>query len=388
MRRPCAFPRIRLQTSGKKLRIVCRTGCALSEVSSSPAYEGAKYSEFRHPNQWNAVAEYNLLTSGNRVIKRNSSTTVIVGAAECLLKDNFRVAGDSGATAIWGSGIKLFPMAPAAPSTALYHRLLRLSLRLTMFLAVLIALLCCGLRIYTAYLVHRAIVLLDETARIPVGTTEDSILPLVSRYGGQKQIPSPPEDIEDCPNKADCEYHNAHIPDYSYEVNLSTLNVYSGPDRQPERLRRAVAFLMTRTPSFLRDLLSMRFWLADVSIWIRAGRVEAIHGGVYVEGRPAWLGNAWSLSADMPTEWRSKNYVVDGTFLEMWNDGGAGTIHHLTPAATPEQFQAARDFNSRCLTGLIPCRCLGDLNPSAFQYMSKHPEVGDTITTPGCPSPH
>ena len=257
-----------------------------------------------------------------------------------------------------------------------------------MFLVALIALLCCSLRVYTIYLAHRAVALLDEAARIQVGATEGSILPLVSRYGGQKQIPPPPEDIENCPNKADCEYRNAHTPDYRYEIDLSALNVYSGPDRQPGRLRRAQAFLMMRTPGFLREPLSVRFWMAHVIIGIRAGRVEAVHGGLHVEGRSAWLGNSWNLSADMPTELWPKNYFVDGTFLEMWNYGGAGTIHHLTPAATPEQFQAAHGFNARCLTGFIPCRCLGDLNPSAFQYMSKHPEVGDTITTPGCPSPH
>jgi hypothetical protein len=279
--------------------------------------------------------------------------------------------------------------------------MVRLAFRLTIFVVVLIALLSCGLRVYTAYLANRAVALLDEAARIPVGATEDSILPLVSRYGGQKQIPPPPQSTDDCPvapdgicfqqapeSNADREYRNAHIYDYSYEFNFSTLNVYSGSDRQPGRLRRAQAFFMMRTPGFLREPLSVRFWMADVIIRIRAGRVEAIHGGLYVEGRPAWLGNSWTLSADMPTEWRPKNYAVDGTFLEMWNDGGAGTIHYLTPAATPEQFQAARGFNARCLTGLIPCRCLGDLNPSAFQYMSKHPEVGDTITTPGCQSPH
>ena len=282
-------------------------------------------------------------------------------------------------------------MARSSPSSALYHRLLRLALRITVFVVVLIALLGCGLRVYTTYLVHRVVSLLDEATRIPVGSAEDSILPLVSRFGGKKQIPSPPEGIEDCANKADkadCEYSNAHIYDYSYDFVFSTLNVYSGPDLQPGRLRRAQAFLMMRTPGFLREPLSVRFWMADVIIRIHTGRVEGVHGGLYVEGRPAWLGNSWTLSADMPPEWRPRNYAVDGTFLEMWNDGGAGTIHHLTPEATPEQFQAAHEFNARCLIGFIPCRCLGDLNPSGFQYISKHPEVGDTITTPGCPSPH
>jgi hypothetical protein len=279
-------------------------------------------------------------------------------------------------------------MSPTALISALFHRPLRLARRLTIFAVLLIALLCCGLRVYSAYLAHRAIALLNEAARIPVGAAEDSILPLVTRYGGQKQMPSPPEDIEDCPNKADCEYRNAHIPDYSYEVDLSTLNVYSGSDQRPGRLRRALAVLMIRTPRFWREPLSLRLWMADATIRIHAGRVEAIRGGLYVEGRPAWLGNSWTLSVDMPPKWRPQNYVVDGTFLEMLNGGGAGIDHYLTPAATPEQFKAARGFNARCLTGIIPCRCFGDLNPGAFQYMRKHPEVGDTVITPGCPNPH
>lgn len=295
----------------------------------------------------------------------------------------------------------MFPMQSPLILRALYHRLLRFAFRLTMVVVVLFALLCCGLRVYTVYLAHRAVALLDEAASIQVGATEDSILPLVSRYGGQKQIPSPPQPTDTCPvtldgvclqstpeSHADREYRNAHNPDYSYGVELSTLNVFSGPDWQAERLRRALAISMIRTPRLCRDLLSLRLWMVDVIIRIRAGRVEAIHGGLYVEGRPAWLGNVWTLYADMPPEWRPNTYVVDGTFLEMLNDGGAGTIHYLTPAATPEQFQAARGFNARCFTGLIPCRCLDDLNPLAFQYMSQHPEVGDTITTPGCPSPH
>src|SRR5580658_8472413 len=128
-------------------------------------------------------------------------------------------------------------MSPAAPSSALYHRLLRLALRFTMFVFIFIALMSCGLRVYTTYLVHRAVALLDEAASIPVGATEDSILPLVSRYGGRKHIPSPAEGIEDCANKADCEHNNAHIYDYSYDFDFSTLNVYSGPDLQPGRLR-------------------------------------------------------------------------------------------------------------------------------------------------------
>jgi hypothetical protein len=284
---------------------------------------------------------------------------------------------------------KLFPMSPATiPSRALYHRLPRLAFRIAMAVLVLIALLYCGLRVYTAYITSRAVSLLEETARIQIGATEESILPLVARYGGRRWTPPPPEDTEDCPNKADCEYFNAHIADYTYGVGISPFNVMSAPERQTGRLHRALAALMIQTPSSWRDPFSLRDWEVFADIHIRAGRVQKVSSGLYVEGRTRWLGNTWELSEDMRhLDMRPKAYAISGTFLTFPGNGGAGTVHYLTPAATPEQFQAARSFNARCLTGLVPCRCLSDLSPSAFQYLSQHPEVGSTITTDDCPVP-
>jgi hypothetical protein len=254
---------------------------------------------------------------------------------------------------------------------------------------VLIALLYCGLRIYTGYLTHRATSLLDEATRIQVGATEDSILPLVSRYHGVKWTPPPPTPIDDCSDKAECEYRNARIPDYAYYLDLSPFDVMSALNRQTGRLHRALAALMFQTSNSWRDPFSLRDWLVYVQINIHAGRVEEINSGLFVGGSTRWLGNTWVLSADMPRlDMRSKAYAVSGTFLTFPGNGGAGTEHYLTPAATPEQFQAAQSFNVRCLTGFIPCRCLGDLSPRAIQYMSQHPEVGNTITTSDCPSPH
>jgi hypothetical protein len=143
---------------------------------------------------------------------------------------------------------------------------------------------------------------------------------------------------------------------------------------------------MFRVPSLWRDPVSLRDWFGNVEIGIRGGRVDTVVGSLYVEGRTRWLGNSWQLFADMPnSDMRRKNYAVDGTFLEFPGYGGAGTLHYLTPAATPEQVISAQSVNTRCLTGSIPCRCLWDLSPPAFQYLNRHPEVGSTITTPDCP---
>jgi hypothetical protein len=146
---------------------------------------------------------------------------------------------------------------------------------------------------------------------------------------------------------------------------------------------------MFETPSSWRDPMSLRDWLTEVQICIHSGRVVKVYSSVFVEGSTRWLGNTWQLSAEMPDlDMRSKVYAISGTFLTFPGNGGAGTEHYLTPAATPEQFQSAQSFNTHCLTGLTPCRCLSDLTPRAFLYMSQHPEAGSTIGTDDCPNPH
>jgi hypothetical protein len=112
----------------------------------------------------------------------------------------------------------LLSMSPTAFLRALSHRARQLAFKFAISAIVLIVLLCCGLRAYTVYIGHRAITLLDEAAQIPVGATEDSILPLVHRYSGFKRAAPKPTPTADCPDKADCEYQNAHIPDYTYEI--------------------------------------------------------------------------------------------------------------------------------------------------------------------------
>ena len=297
------------------------------------------------------------------------------------LLNNFAFAGNY-------RRVRLLSMPAPVESRALYRCPPRLAPRLILVGLGLIVLLYCGARAYTDYITHRAMALLDEAARIQVGATEDSVLPLVARYGGIKGTPWLAEDLNDCPDKAECEYHNAHIPDYSYEVQLSPFNVWSALQQQTGNIHHALAILMFRTSSFLRDPLSLRDWVVFTNIGIRAGRVEAIGSGLYVEGRARWLGNTWELSADMPRlDMQPKDYAISGAFLTFPGNGGASTEHYLTPAATPEQFQAARNINIGCLIGLIPCHCPSDLSPLAFQYLSQHPEAGSTITNSDCPYP-
>lgn len=276
-------------------------------------------------------------------------------------------------------------MSRATHMSTVYHRLLRLAFGLVGAVLFLVAFLYCGLRSYTVYVAHRAVSVLDEAARIQVGATEASILPLVARYGGVKWKPYSPIRIDDCADKAGCEYQNAHLPDYAYDFDYAPFNVLSQPDRRTGQLRRAITTLMIQTPSSWRDPLSLRNWLIEVQICIRGGRVENVYGSLFVEGRTHWLGNTWELVEEPDREMGSKTYRLTGTALTFPGNGGGGIIQFLTPAATADQLQAAHSFNARCLTGFIPCQRLCDLSPRAFEYLNEHPEAGNTLALDDCP---
>jgi hypothetical protein len=270
----------------------------------------------------------------------------------------------------------------------LHVRVFQLALRYAIAAFAVMFLIYCGLRVYMVNLGSRSITLLNESARIQIGASEDSILPLVTQYGGVKWTPRPPAPLDDCFDKTACEYANAQRPDYQYEIALSPFGVLPATltQAQPGRIHRILTFLMIRIPSEWRDPFSLRDIWTTVEISIRAGHVVAVSGNLYVEGRDRWLGNSWTFSAEMPhLDMRSKGYVIDGTFLTFPGHGGAGTRHYLTAAATPEQFKSAQDINTRCITGFVPCRCLSDLTPLAFQYLSRHPDVGSSIQTDDCP---
>ena len=104
-------------------------------------------------------------------------------------------------------------------------RVLQVALRLAIAAFVVALFIYCGLRVYMINLGHRSITLLSEAAQIQIGASEYSILPMVTRYSGAKWTPAPPGPVNDCVDKAACEYQNEHRPDYQYGIALSPFNV-------------------------------------------------------------------------------------------------------------------------------------------------------------------
>jgi hypothetical protein len=283
-------------------------------------------------------------------------------------------------------------MPPAVNLPALNTGLLRFTVRFAVGALVLIIVLFCGFRAYTVYLTHRAVLLLDEATRIQIGANEDSILPLVARYSFVKQAQSPAEPSDHCfgpPNgiclelspqsREELEYWNAHRPDYTYEVDLSPFDAFSALHQRPRGVHLALAYLMFRTPIFLRNLLSLRDWRAFAYVRIRGRRVEGVSSGLWVEGSTSWLGHSWHLMAEMfPPSMPQKTYSAEEGWLEISTTGNS-TDQSITPAATAEQFKAAMSINTSCLTGLIPCSSLHDLSPRAYEYKKLHPESDSNL---------
>jgi hypothetical protein len=147
----------------------------------------------------------------------------------------------------------------------------RSGLMLKITLSLIVALLVCsvGLRIYSRHAVHRALSMLSEAALIKVGDNEETVLPLVARYGGAKRYP---------------ESTQANSTSYSYEMKLSPFQVFSNG-------HGAMAYLMVYVPNYLRGFLGLRNWLVLVGVHIQNGRVESVYGDASVEGGHGWLGN-------------------------------------------------------------------------------------------------
>jgi hypothetical protein len=281
------------------------------------------------------------------------------------------------------------------PHAAILHtlnrRMVRFGLKFAASAFVLILFLFCGFRAYSVFLAHRAILLLDEARSIQIGDAEESIRPLVARYGAAKWTP-PSERTDNCPlilnevciqsppeSTSDREYRNAHQPDYTYGVEISPFDLFALLHDQFRGFHLALVYLMFRTPIFWRNLLALRNWDAFAYISIRGRHVEKVSSGLYVEGRTQWLGHAWHLLAEMPPpESPKKTYRAEVGFLEL-NTGGSITEQTLTPSATAEQFVAARSITKICITSLILCNSLTDLSPRAFEYKRLHPEADSNL---------
>jgi len=103
-------------------------------------------------------------------------------------------------------------------------------------------------------------------------------------------------------------------------------------------------------------------------------------------GRSGWLGHRWLLAEGMPHhEMRPRAYVIGAAFLTMEDGGGTMIENVFTPKASEEEAEAARQFNTGCLTSINGCNGLCDVAPRALEHLKQHPDTNWNIIPPKCP---
>jgi len=255
--------------------------------------------------------------------------------------------------------------------------------RVTIAMAIVATALCAIVWTYTAFEARRAKSLLAEASRVRIGDSEASVLALVQRYGGVKWEPigstrttlGPREDWLD---KSEYERALRTYSDYAYSIEV---NPWGFPTLAPESdsRRRLDAVLwpaLDVVPASIRAPFGLRKWVSDVDIEIRDGRVSKVVGEILVEGRSRWLNHEWSLVGEMPREpMQSRGYLTEPVNIAMSAGRSRGLGNTITPQASEQENEAAHFWNTACLTSLQGCTDRCELSPTAFQYMTNHPDV-------------
>jgi len=245
----------------------------------------------------------------------------------------------------------------------------RIPLMITLLLFISILVFSIVLHVYSQTLARKAFSLLSEAATIKVGSTENSIMPFVSRYGGAKLHPSTSFEDDTYDVKGDRQIDGPKNLN-SYEVKISPFHAFTAKGERTGRLHTALIYLMGHSPNYLRDPLGLRNWLVGVHVRIQDGRVAAVSRIALVEGSNGWLGDDWTHSSELDeANGVSPAYSVETTILEIPPDNGQGLIEWLTPRASSDQVQASNNLNNRCFTGILPCASLRDLKPDVFKYL-------------------
>jgi hypothetical protein len=219
-----------------------------------------------------------------------------------------------------------------------------------------------------AFQIRRASQLLKEVQSVNVGDNENTITPILERFGGRRW-------------NAQLASHE----DYNY---VFLINPWGFPTFfSDDSGRRIKAIEKVLNPRF-RRAISLREWMVESDIAIKEHRVVTIQTLTIVEGGPMWLGASWRLS-EKPREFDrnadsidqvdpitegSRDLVTPG-ILEMGN--GTGTLWTIwtTPTSPRVQSDMTNHVNFGCLRSFSGCNSVCDLLPEAVLYFSEHPAL-------------
>jgi hypothetical protein len=215
-------------------------------------------------------------------------------------------------------------------------------------------------RLVLAFQIRRASQLLEEVQSVSVGDGENSIRPLIERFGGHCW---------------DVQLVSHEDYNYVFKINPWNLVTFSSDDSQGD----VHAIERVLNPRF-RRAIGLRQWMVDSEIAIKQHRVMAVQTSAIVEGRPMWLGAMWRLS-EKPVEFErsagsldfpSENSLVTPGILNL--ESGTGTSWSLwtTPSSPKGQRQMANQLNFGCMRSLLGCDSVCDLLPQAARFLGEH----------------
>jgi len=212
-------------------------------------------------------------------------------------------------------------------------------------------------RLLLAYEIHRASQMLEKVRAVNVGDSEDSIRPLLKRFGG-----------------------------YRWDVQLGALENYNyvleiNPWRYPTLSNHREHPIKTGFNARIRSAFGLRQWLVLSEIAIKKQQVVAVQAETYVEGKTMWLGTSWRLS-EKPREFErdpTADYLqwppepdldlVSSAILEMGIGGGASWSFWVKPSSPTIQRKAANRWDFGCLDSFRGCDSLCDLLPEAARFL-------------------
>jgi hypothetical protein len=218
-------------------------------------------------------------------------------------------------------------------------------------------------RVALAFQIRRASQLIEAVQSINVGDSENSIRPILERFGGRRwnvQLGS----------------HE----DYNYVVFVNPWGFPTLASTAPGGRVNAIKKVLN--PRF-RRVIGIREWIIDSEIAIKQHQVVAVQTSTIVEGRPMWLGAMWRLAEKPPEFEREKGSVVlipqdnrnsvEAGILEMGTDGGTSWSIWTTPSSPKGERQMANRLNFGCMRSLVGCDSVCDLLPQARAFFSEHP---------------
>ncbi len=220
-------------------------------------------------------------------------------------------------------------------------------------------------RLLLAYQVRRGSQMLNKIQSVNVGDSEDSIRPLLERFGGHRW------DVQ----------LGAH-EDYNYVLETN-------PWRFPTLWGSKSGVIADATgrglsSRFRRDI-GLRIWIVASEIAIKQHRVVGVQAETVVEGSRMWLGAMWRLS-EKPREFErdaasldfssdDRQHLVETGILDMKSGSGDAWRIWFAPSSAKGQRHMASQLDFGCLRSLSGCDSVCDLMPEAVRFFGEHPDL-------------